>query len=142
VWADTLLRAEQQHALRMLLWAAGSVVAGTALAVILARQRADSPLLKHFGLQMLAWGFLDAAVVAFMWRGLVLRDLAGATRLERELWLTLGVEAGIVAVGITLAASAWTFGRRLGGVGAGIGVIIQGLALLALDLDLVSKIVR
>ena len=126
----------------MLVWAVGSLVAGTALAIVFTRPRSDSPLLKHFGLQMLAWGILDAAIVALTWQGLALRDLAAATRLERGLWLALGLEAGVVAVGITLAASAWAFGRRLGGVGAGIGVIIQGLVLLVLDLELVSKVVR
>ena len=51
----------------MLVWAVGSLVAGTALAIVFTRPRSDSPLLKHFGLQMLAWGILDAAIVALTW---------------------------------------------------------------------------
>ena len=45
-------------------------------------------------------------------------------------------------VGATLALCGWKFGRRLGLVGAGLGVIVQGLALAVLDLQLSAGIVR
>jgi hypothetical protein len=63
-------------------------------------------------------------------------------RLDRFVWLNIGLDAGYVAVGATLALLGWRFGRRLGLVGAGIGVIVQGLALTVLDLQLASGIVR
>jgi len=140
VWADTLFRAEQQHALRILIWAASSIIAGVALVLFTARKRSDSPLLRYFGYQMLAWAVLDAAIGALAWRGLAMRDLAAATRLQRTLWVALGLEAVVIATGLALAVSAWFQGRRMGGVGSGIGLIIQGLALLILDLDLLSRI--
>ena len=47
---------------------------------------------------------------AYQWHGLALRDLAGATRMDHLLWLTLGLDLGGVAVGATLAASGWRAG--------------------------------
>jgi hypothetical protein len=97
---------------------------------------------RHFAIQLVAWGAIDLALVAWAWRGLALRDLAGATKLDRLLWLNVGLDAGYVAVGVTLAACAWTFGRRLGGVGAGLGVVVQGAALFVLDVYVVSAIAQ
>jgi hypothetical protein len=45
-------------------------------------------------------------------------------------------------VGVSLAITGWKLGRRLGLVGAGIGVVVQGAALLLLDLLLASQISR
>ena len=86
----------------------------------LGRQR--SPLLEHFGIQTAAWG----ADRARRWRSsrqqsLALRDLAGATRLDRMLWLNIGLDVGYVLVGLTLVVLGWRAVRRLGLVGAGIG---------------------
>ena len=58
------------------------------------------------------------------------------------LWLNIGLDVGFVLVGITLAILGWRAVRRLGLVGAGIGVILQGTALMLLDLVLARQISR
>lgn len=60
-------------------------------------------------------------------------DLQDAAQLDRFLWLNVGLDAGYVGIGATLAIAAWVLGRRWGGVGAGVAIVIQGLALLVLD---------
>jgi sulfite exporter TauE/SafE len=70
------------------------------------------------------------------------RDLASATRLDRLLWLNVGLDAGYVLVGIVLAVVGWRLARALGPVGAGIAIVIQGLALSVLDLALATQITR
>ena len=83
---------------------------------------------------------MDLAIVAWAWRGLALRDFAGAQGLVQFLWLNVGLDAGYVAVGLTLALTGWRWGPRPGAVGAGAAVMVQGLALLLLDLRLVALI--
>ena len=142
MWADTLFRAEQQHLLRLLLWAATSIVGGTALGVLTAIRRMRSPLLTHFAMQTAVWGMLIGGLAALRWSTTSLRDLAGAARLERTLWLTMGLDIGCVAAGAVLAFAAWIFSKRLGGVGAGTAIAIQGLALLVLDMQFASTVSR
>lgn len=136
MWADSLLAAERAHLARLALWAMTSLLAGTAVVAILRLRGLASPLLRHFALQMVAWGAVDLLLVWAARRGLELRDAGAARSLERFLWLNNGLDLGYVAVGVTLAVAGWTFGRRLGAVGAGTGIVIQGLALLILDLHL------
>jgi hypothetical protein len=133
MWSDTLFAAERAHLVRLLLWAAASVVVGTALWAVSSRRPVPSPLLQHLALQTALWGLIDLGIVAQGWRSQEMRDLAGYLALDRFLWLNVGLDAGYVAVGITLLACGWTLGRRMGLVGAGLGVAVQGLALLALD---------
>jgi hypothetical protein len=142
MFADALLALERAHLLRLGAWAIGSVLAGSLLLALVALRRAagPQPLLRHFGFQAAAWGLVDLAIVGWAWRGLALRDHAGATALDRFLWLNLGLDVGYVAVGATLAIAGWTLGRRLGAVGAGLGVVVQGAALFLLDLLLVRQI--
>jgi hypothetical protein len=71
-----------------------------------------------------------------------MRDADGAARLDRLLWLNTGLDVGYVAVGLTLAIAGWSLGRRLGAVGAGLGVVVQGMALLALDVRFISILTR
>ena len=142
MWADVLLSAEHAHLLRLAVWAAGSVLAGTGLIAYLRWRGRSAPLLFHFGLQTAAWGFVDLALVWAAQDSLVLRDLSSARRLERFLWLNTGLDAGYVAVGITLGLTGWWLGRRLGAVGAGLGIVAQGLALLLLDLVLANQLSR
>lgn len=142
MWADTLLASERAHLLHLLVWGAASIVAGTALlAWLLARQR-ESDLLRHFAIQVAAWGAVDLALVAIGWGSLALRDVAGATRLDRMLWLNIGLDAGYVMVGLALGVAGWRLDRRLGLVGAGLGVVVQGSALALLDLILATHISR
>lgn len=142
MWADTLFRAEQQHVLRLLLWCGISIVAATAIVVTLTVRRIRSPLLRQFAIQIGAWGILFGAIAAIRWSTLSLRDLAGAARLERMVWLNVGLDAGYAGMGVVLAASAWLLARRLGPVGAGIGIVVQGVALLVIDLQLAAIVSR
>ena len=142
MWSDSLLLAERAHLLRLLAWGAGSVLAGSAIAALRAARRARSPLLTHFAIQTAAWGAIDLLLAGLAWRGLEMRDVAGAARLDRLLWLNTGLDVGYVAVGVTLAVAGWTLGRRLGAVGAGLGVVVQGIALLALDARFIGVLGR
>ncbi|HEX6059216.1 MAG TPA: hypothetical protein VFZ11_09400 [Gemmatimonadaceae bacterium] len=152
MWADTLLAAERAHLLRLLAWGALSVLAGTALLAVAggrgARERTDASgasgadagtgLLRHFALQTVAWGIAEGAIAALSLRTLALRDYVAAMRLDRVLWLNVGLDSGYIGMGVTLAIAAWTLGRRAAPVGAGIGIVVQGCALLALHLLLLS----
>jgi len=142
MFADSLLAAERAHLLRLALWGALSVLAGTGLWALVASRGLRSPLLRHFAIQNLAWGAIDLAICAVAWRGLRLRDLAGAIALDRFIWFNIGLDVGYVAVGATLALVGWRLARSLGLVGAGIGVGVQGAALIVLDLLLASSILR
>lgn len=151
MWSDTLLAAERAHLVRLFAWGGGSVVLGVLLLVALYVMRGrgavdpsapPSPLLLHFAVQTAAWGAIDLLLAGMAWRGLRLRDGAGAVQLDRMIWLNNGLDIGYVAVGVTLAVTGWVVGRRLGLVGAGVGVIVQGLALLVLDLRFAAFISR
>ncbi|HEU4988889.1 MAG TPA: hypothetical protein VFT41_03830 [Gemmatimonadaceae bacterium] len=142
MFADSLLQAEQLHLFRLGVWAAGSVIVGTLIFVVLARRRPATAILRHFAAQMTGWGLLELAYAALSWPHLGLRDVAGATRLDRLLWLNLGLDLGLVAVGATLALVGWRAGRRLGFVGAGIGVIVQATALFLINARLAALISR
>jgi hypothetical protein len=142
VWADTLLRAEQQHLLRLFLWAGISIVGATGVATMLVMRRVRSPLLSHFAIQMGVWGAAIAALAAIGWQHAQLRDVSGAARLERLLWMNIGLDGGYVAVGVVLALAAWIIARRMAPVGAGVGITVQGLALLVIDLHFASVISR
>lgn len=141
-WADSLLEFERIHLLKLTIWAALSIAVGLLLLTTLRLRRTDSPLLRHFAIQTAAWGAVDLAIAFWARSRLTLRDLAGATELDRFIWLNVGLDVGYAAVGLTLALSGWALGRRLGLVGAGLGVIVQGLALAVLDLQLAATIVR
>jgi hypothetical protein len=142
VWADALLSAEKQHLLRLLTWAALSIVAGTLVLLMLAARRARSPLLEHFAIQTAGWGVVIGIVAFFGWHGLHLRDVSGAARLERTVWMNIGLDAGYVGIGLTLAIAGRMMGRRLGAVGAGLGIVLHGLALLVLDLQFAVMVSR
>lgn len=141
-WADTLLDVERLHVFKILVWGALSVGVGTALLAFLRVRRVDSLLLQHFAIQSAAWGLIDIAIAVWARQGLALRDLASAVALDRFVWLNVGLDVGYVAVGATLALTGWKLGRRLGLVGAGTGVVVQGCALALLDLQLAAAIVR
>src|SRR3954447_4115722 len=134
MWADTLLAAERAHVLWLLLWGGGSALVGTALLAWLRVGRRRSALLEQFGLQTAAWGAVVLVFGAMARASTAARDLAGATRLDRLLWLTLGLDVGYVLVGVTLLMTGWLLGRRLGIVGAGLAVVVQGGALALLHL--------
>ncbi|HKG92758.1 MAG TPA: hypothetical protein VKA84_12730 [Gemmatimonadaceae bacterium] len=140
MWSDTLLLAERAHLQQLIVWGAASVLVGTLVLTLLAVGRVRSALLVHFSLQTLVWGAIDLVIAIFAWRGLTDRDVDAATRLDRFLWLNAGLDAGYVGVGATLAITGWLLGRRLGPVGAGLAIIVQGLALLLLDARFINTI--
>lgn len=141
-WSDALFDVERLHVLKLLLWGALSVGVGTALFAFVRVRRIESALIRHFAVQSAAWGLIDIAIATLARRGIHLRDLASAVSLDRFVWLNIGLDVGYFAVGMTLAITGWTLGRRLGLVGAGAAVIVQGLALAVLDLQLAASIVR
>jgi hypothetical protein len=142
VWADIILTAEREHLLRLLAWSGLSIVLGTAVVVMLVARRIRSPLLQHFAVQTIAWGVLIGIITALAWRGLHLRDVGGAARLERSVWMRIGLDVGLVAVGATLALTGRATNRRMQLLGAGVGVMVQGLALLVLDLQFAGLVSR
>lgn len=142
MFADDLLRAEQMHLFRLLAWGGASVLVGTLIFVALAWRRPTATILRHFATQTIVWGALEIAYVAVAWHGVRIRDLAGATRLDRLLWLNLGLDLGVVAVGAAIGLLGWAHNRRLNLTGTGLGVILQGAALFLINAQLVSAISR
>jgi hypothetical protein len=142
MWADTLLVAERAHLLRLALWGAASLLVGTALVAMLRIGRPRSSLLKHFGIQTAAWGAVELGLALLLLRSLALRDLSSATRLDRMLWMNIGLDVGYALVGMTLVVIGWRAVRRLGLVGAGIAIVLQGAALGVMGLLLAGQISR
>lgn len=140
MWADSLLALERGHLLRLAVWGGMSVVVGTLLITMLVAQRTHAPFAKQFAIQTAAWGAIDLAICAWGWKGLALRDYAAATKLVNFLWLNTGLDAGYVMLGATLALTCWKLGPKFGGIGAGVAIIVQGIALVLLDLRLIFAI--
>ena len=138
MWADQVLAFEKAHLARLLLWGAMSMVVGLSAWAFTRARRLDAPLLRHFAIQTGAWGAVDVVLALGARPTLGLRDYDGVTSLDRFLWLNCGLDVGYIAVGITLAACGWKLAKSRGLVGAGLGVGIQGAALLLLDLRLVA----
>lgn len=134
-------------------WATGSVLVGTALAVV--GRVTGLSVVSGFARQQVAWGAIDGAIAgvsAFRSRGqapdgvAIVDDddrpdhdsQARAQRLERLLTLNTGLDVVYVVSGITLAAAASPLAARTGRnadqfVGDGLGIVVQGGFLLALD---------
>jgi hypothetical protein len=140
MWADTLQSVERQHLYVLLLWGGASALIGVLLLVILRLRRIRAPLLLGFALQYAIWGTITLLWSAASYRHVPLRDYEGAVSLARALWITIGLEAGAVLVGLTLVIAGWALGKRFGTVGAGVGVVVQAGALLILDLVFVRGI--
>jgi hypothetical protein len=138
MWADQVLAFERAHLARLLIWGIASIVTGAGCWAFLRQQGIDSPMLRHFAIQTGAWGAIDALLALVARPTLALRDYDGVTRLDRFLWFNCGLDVGYIAVAITLAICGWRLARSKGLIGAGIGVGIQGAALLLLDLRLAA----
>ena len=123
-------------------WGAASILCGTAIGAWLRAGARRSDLLKHFAIQTSAWGAAEVLIALALWMRVAPRDIASATRLDRLLWLSIGLDIGYLIVGITLITAGWRLGKRLGLVGAGIGVVVQGFALALLGLMLAIQISR
>lgn len=140
MWSDALLQAERFHLVRLAMWAALSVLLGATLWLV--GRRGRGPLLASFGLQLAAWGALLIAVTGAMGMGLGIRDHAGAVRLDRVTWLVVGLSAGLAVAGAAVSLVGWLLGRRLGIVGAGLAVLVHGIAVAILSLVLAGSIAR
>ncbi len=137
-----LLQLERGHLLRLLLWAGASILAGALFLLLSRAAGASGDFWKHAGIQSAAWGLVDAAIVAFAWPSLAMRTVSEAIALDRFLWLNIGLDVGYVMVGATLLAFGLRRPRRLGLVGAGAAIVVQGLALALLDAYLSTRIVH
>src|SRR5215213_249927 len=102
MWADTLLGLERAHLVRLIVWGGASLLVGSVLLGLTRMHGHRSALLDHFGIQTMVWGAIDVALALAGLHRLELRDLAGATRLDRFLWLNIGLDVGYILVGITL----------------------------------------
>ncbi|MHB1313422.1 MAG: DUF6992 family protein [Gemmatimonadaceae bacterium] len=131
---------ERAHLNRLAGWGMASAIAGALLLLLVWRKRASMPMPFHFALQTTLWGFVELVFAGGGFRALALRDHAAAVSLDRMLWLTIGLETGYTLVGVTLVLVGWLMGRRLGVVGAGVGVAVQGAALVVLDLVLAGQV--
>ena len=140
MWADQLLALEKAHVDRLLLWGFASLLTGATLALALRGKQVASPLLRHFAIQTWAWGLVDVVIAFWALRGLQLRDFEAMVRLDRFLWLNVGLDVGYVAVGAALVLVGWRLRTAGALAGAGLGVIVQGLALFVLDLRLVLQL--
>ena len=142
MWSDTVLAAERSHLIRVVIWSVTSAVLGTTFVAIIAGRRTSAPIALWFAIQTLVWGSVELIVAAARWSALSMRDVSGATRLDRLTWFAIGIDAGIVAAGITAVLMARRLTRNLGAVGGGLGVVVQGLGLLVLDLTFASILAR
>jgi hypothetical protein len=142
MWSDTLLLAERSHLIRIAIWAFTSAVLGTAFVTLIALRRVSAPIVWWFAIQTLAWGSLELIVTAARWSALSMRDVSAATRLDRLTWLGIGIDVGIVGAGLTAALLAWKLARNQRVFGGGLGVVVQGLGLLVLDLTFASILAR
>jgi hypothetical protein len=142
MWSDTLLAAERSYLVRLALWGVASASIGTALLLVITVRRVVAPIVTQFAIQTVAWGSAVLVVAAIGWHGSSMRDVAAATRLDRLTWFIAGVDLGVVGIGVVLGVGGWLMGHRLGVVGAGIGVLVQGLALLLLSLSFAANLAR
>ena len=142
MWSDTLLAAERAHLFQLALWGASSAILGTMMLAVVTIRRIAAPIIHWFAIHALGWGVAELILALVRWRTLVMRDVSAATRLDRFTWLNAGLDAGIVGVGLAIAVFAWMHGRRLGAVGAGLGILVQGLGLLVINLTFAAMLAR
>ena len=142
MWSDTLFAAERSYLIRLLIWAVTSATLGTVLVAIITLRRMVAPIVLWFAIQALVWGGAELILVIVRWETLAMRDISSAARLDRLTWFNAGLDVGIVIAGIAITGMAWAHGRRLRGIGAGLGVLVQGLALLVINLTFASILAR
>lgn len=142
MFADTLLRAEQLHLLRVMAWGAASVIAGTALFALLVVRRVRSPLLRVFGAVCLVLGGIEILCGAISYRAVRPRAFDAAVRLDRALWFELGFLAAAALAGIAGAVLGSRPVRRAGIVGGSVALTVHALAIALLDVQFASILSR
>lgn len=134
-----LVDARNAHLLRVAGWGGASLIAGIGLIAATEPQR--HPGWRGFGIQAAAWGAINLGIVAWAFAsgmdapsGTLAGALAAEDAYGNILLVNLGLNVGYMAVGGALALAA---GRGLAHPdavrGHGLGVVVQGLGLLALD---------
>lgn len=143
-WADSLLALEQLYYLKIIIWGALCILGGSGIHTWLLVSRTESRLLRRFADITLVSGVLAVLAGFGMRHGAGLRDLTAAIALDRWLWFGVGFDAGLVLTGLVLVGSGMRSSTewRPGIVGAGIAVIVQGLAFALLTLQLSAGVVR
>ena len=123
----------------LLAWGTGSILAG---ALALASR---NPVLRHVGIQAVAWGAIDATLAFFGRRGarakIAQRAADGATQARRFRTILLanaGLDIGYIAAGLALAGKAHGRANR---AGMGLGIALQGAFLLGYD-SLLARLTR
>ena len=143
MFADTLLRAQQEQLFRIVAWGVGSLVVGLAVLLATMRRRHSTALLRSFCVQLAGWGAVEIGYAVWGYHTLRMLDFAGATHLERVVWLNLGLDAGAGAAGLALIGYGWRrAARREVLLGSGAGLLLQGAALLVINVQLASAVVR
>ena len=137
--AGSLERAREAHLDRVAVWGGASLLAG--LALIASARGGSAPGRMGFGIQTGAWGLINLGIVGVARAtaapvpgpGLA-AVLAAEDAWGNTLLVNLGLNVGYIAVGAALAVAAGR-GLRSGPSvrGHGLGVVVQGLGLLALD---------
>jgi len=119
--------------------------------LIVANVQAErSALIRRFAFVCVSLGAVELLAAAIAYRAVPLRDIAGATRLDRVVWLQLGLFLGLVGIGVTMmlasrvkkSGSSELSRTPLGMLGAGVAVALHGLALATLVLLLIADISR
>jgi hypothetical protein len=150
MWSDVVQQGERLYFLRVFFWGASSAVVGTGLLVFALARARGSAIIRRFAWICVIFGGAELIVSVIGYRGVRLRDLSGATRLDRLAWLEVGLYLGLSAVGVTTSLVASSVRSRSGAsddvrlplVGAGIAIALHGLALATLELLLVAGISR
>src|SRR3982751_4045932 len=125
MWSDTLLAAERTQLIRLVLWAMTSAVLGTVLVTAITLRRVAAPIILGFAIQTLVWGSLELVAAVVRWQALAMRDVSSARRLDHLTWFAVGLDLGIVGVGVTALVVAWLSRQRLNLPGAGLRIILQ-----------------
>lgn len=150
MWSDIVQHAERLHFLRLCFWGALSTLAGTLLVLVSVARQGSSSLLRGFGSICALLGAVELVIGALNYRHVSLRDISAATRLDRLAWLQLGLYLGVAGVGVSLALSTHRWSRGAGSrvqdalptIGAGLAVLLHGIALATLELFLIADISR
>jgi len=124
----------------LLVWGAGSTVAGAGLA------RAQATVVRHIGLQGVGWGVIDL-LLAVNGRRSARRQAStvgtagihAAARFRAIVAFNALLDVGYVLGGARLARTA---GKRHDRQGMGIGILVQGMFLLGYDLILLRGVAR
>lgn len=140
MWSDALLVIERLHLLRFAGWGGLSLLLGAVVLAVPAGRASGRGIVRHFALQTALWGACALAIGVAGWARATLRDYDAALALERGLQLTIRLDALIVLAGLVLATVGLTL-RRDDAIGAGTGIVVQGLGWLVLHLAFASALI-